>query len=345
MACEQEQTELDAVIAQLAQEAQAEADALAKRAESEAAKVGAGLEDDPAVLEAIGAAGGGAIGGPAGGAVGAAIGRVIGQFFTIEIEMRRVNFSLDLPEFRMTTKEIAFDLPAVTLRNRDIIFHTPSTRLERVKVGETPHTRCEGGGWLGLPSCTITWTPNYIDVPVPFMQEQRIVIGVPEVTMERKEISFDVPETRMERQEVGFDVPSVTLRSRLDQAARVQAEAEEMTGRYQGEAAVLAKKAKEAAKERLVPKVSGVFACHRRQIEAQLQSAPLQFDPAIASTQRALAEMSARGVPSDDDDYVTLNRSLGDLIAQRQALVAELQKALDQLTAAEQDAAHQIVGS
>lgn len=142
-----------------------------------------------------------------------------------------------------------------------------------------------------------------------------------------------------------MEAPAVTVRSRYDAAERAKAEADLLSSKFKSEAAVLAARVKERAKERLVPRVSAVFSCHRAQIERQIVSAPQQFDPGIAAANSALDEMKRRGVPADDDDYLQVRRARDDLIARREALVTSLQQAIENLNAAERQAVGQLLSS
>jgi len=347
MACEQHQAALDDEIAAIAQIAKEETDRLTAEADTALKNSGQVLGED-GLSGAVGAAVGAAVGsmaGPGGTAAGAVIGRELGKLFIINVTMQRTRMVIGLPSITMRSQSVAIDLPSVTMRNRDIIFSVPSTRMVRVKIGEKPETTCSGGGFLGLPQCTVRWTPIYADVPQPFMEENRIVLAIPEVTMQRNDWRFDVPDIRIEDQEIVFDVPSITIETQQDAAERAAGAAQDLSRQFQDRAASLATAAKERAKERLVPKVSAVFACHRANLEQQLTSLPQQFDPALSQTNAVLQDMASRSVPVGDDDYVRLLAQRDNLLSQRQNLVDQLQTQIVSLSAKEAEAIHAMVGS
>ena len=106
----------------------------------------------------------------------------------IDVSWKRTDISLDLPEVKIVDQRWVIDLPQVTMKDQSIIFHTPSIRMETQKTGEYPETRCTMvtkdiglGVKIDVPECTVWWSPIYIDVPVPFMQEHTIIMGIPEL--------------------------------------------------------------------------------------------------------------------------------------------------------------------
>ena len=347
MACEGQQAALDQEVAEIAEIAKQETDRLTQEADGALKTAGEAMGDN-GLSGAVGAAVGGAIGsaaGPGGTAVGAVIGREIGAFFVISVEMARTRFVLGLPTITMRSQGVAIDLPSVTMRNRDIIFSVPSVRMVQVKLGEKPETTCSGGGFLGLPQCTVRWTPIYTDVPQPYMEENRIVLGIPEITMQRNDWRFDVPDVRIEDQEIFFDVPQIKISTRQDAAQHAADAARDLSDQFQAKAASLASAAKERAKERIIPRLSALFSCHRSNLEQQLISLPQQFDPAINQTNQVLGDMAARSIPSSDDDYVRLVAQRDSLLAQRQQLVATLREKIDEISAKEAEAVHAMLGS
>lgn len=350
MACELEQQSFDDAVTELNEFASAKAEEFQKRAEVETREVSEDLEKDSDLGETIGAAGGGTVGGifggPAGAAAGAVIGREVGKLFDVEIEMKRVKFALDLPEFRMERQDLSFDVPQVTMRNRDVIFHTPSVRMKRVKGPPKPEVKCSGTSWRKpIPKCTVRWTDTWFDVPEPFMEEQRIVLGIPEVRMDTTSMALDLPTSTMRTQEISFDIPSIRITSRISEAKEVESKAAELTRRYERESETLSTEVKELSKERLVPRLRAVFDCHRSQVSAQMTAVTAPFDTALASLDASVEQLKARGVPADDDDITALADQRSRILADRATAVGELEKALDQLNAAERQSIDAMIGS
>ena len=350
MPCELEQKAFDEAVAEIDAFAEREAKEFAERAELETRDVAVDLEDDDDLATTVGTAAGAAAGGYVAGApgawVGGMIGREVGKLFEIDIVLKDVKFSMDVPQFKMERRDISFDVPEVTMRNRDIIFHTPSVRMKRIPGPPKPEITCSGTSWRKpIPKCTVRYSETWWDIPEPFMQEQRIVLGVPDITMKRNEVSFDVPTSAMKRQEFSFKVPSVTVKNKVAEAKKVESKAKELSKRFEREGELLTQQVKELSKERLVPALTPVFACHRQQIMAQLDAAPIPFDSALASIAASLSQLTAQGVPAGDDDYVGLLAQRDKVLADRAAAIDAVQAALKQLDDAEKQAVEAIIAS
>ncbi len=348
--CELEQKEFDEAIAEVDAFATAKADKFAKRAQEDTRDVAVDLEDDDDLAVIVGASAGAAAGtyiaGPVGGAVGGMIGREVGKLFIIDIEMRDVNFSLDVPQFSVERRDIKFDVPQVTMKNRDIIFHTPSVRMKRVKGPPIWKVKCTEPTWSKpIPKCTGWWDDTWIEIPEPFMQEQHIVLGIPEVRMDTTSLALDVPTSEMKRQDFSLKVPSVTVRSKVSEAKKVESKAKELTKKYEKEGERLTQEVKELSKERLAPRMVAVFSCHRGHITAQLEATPRPFDLALASINESLAQLTSKGVPSDDDDYAAISTQRDKLINDRAVAVDKMEEALELLNNAEKQAMASLFGS
>jgi len=350
MPCELEQKAFDDAVAAVDAFATQRAEEFAIRAQEETRDLGEDLEDDDDLAAAVGAsagaAAGGYVAGPVGVAVGGVIGREIGKLFIIEFEMRDVSFAMDIPQFKMERRDISFDVPQVTMKNRDIIFHTPSVRMKRIKGPPIWKVKCTEVTWRKpIPKCTGWWDDTWLDIPEPFMEEQRIVLGIPEVRMDTTRIAFDVPTSEMKRQDFSFQVPSVTIKSKVAEAKKVESKAKELSRRYEREGALLSEEVKELSKERLAPPLARVFACHRNQILAQIDAAPKPFDVALASLNESLAQLTAKGVPASDDDYIAVAAQRDKTLADRASAVEQMQQALEQLNASEKQAMESLIGS
>ncbi len=350
MQCEVEQQQFNDAIAEVEAFAASKAEAFATRAQEDTRDAAVDLEDDDDLAEIIGASAGAAAGtyiaGPVGGAVGGTIGREIGKLFIIEIEMREVGFSLDVPQFGMERRDIRFDVPQITMKSSDIIFHTPSIRMKRIPGAPIWRVKCTGPSWSKpIPECTGWWDETWLDVPEPFMEEQRIVIGIPEVRMDTVSVALDVPTSEMKRQEFSLSLPSVIVKSKVEEAKKVESKARELSRKYEQEGVRLTQEVKELSKERLAPRIVSVFSCHRSHIMAQLEAVPKPFDAALTSINEAISQLSAKGVPSNDDDFVALTTQRDKLLADRAAAVENIKKALEQLNLAETQAMENLLKS
>lgn len=281
------------------------------------------------VITGTGTALGTALGGPAGGAAGAYVADFLTKFFVVETKMNTVKISLDLPQVTIKDQDWIFDLPAVTVKDTDIIFHLPSIRMKRVKTGEYPEFRC--GGFP--PECKVTWSPIYVDVPEPFMEEHRIVIGIPEFYMNEQKFVVGVPEITMEQQDISFDLPSITIKTRADIGKEVSEEATALAN----ETKLLVEQKKESLKERMkieiVPKAIAMMNCFRDNLTEQKQLIYNAFDPAINQITESLKNLIARSVPETDDDYIKVKNNLDELLEKRKVAIAKIDTSLEELDA------------
>lgn len=281
------------------------------------------------VITAAGTTVGTYLGGPVGGAAGAYVADFLTKFFVVETNMNTVRVSLDLPEVTMKDQEWIFDLPSVTVKDSDIIFNLPSIRMKRVKTGEYPEITCHGF----IPQCTVTWSPIWADIPEPFMEEHRIVIGIPEFYMNEQRVVVGVPEITMERQDISFDLPSITIKTREDIGKEVSEEAAALAN----ETTILVNQKKESLKERMkieiLPKAISMMNCFRDNLTERKQEIYNSFDPAINQITEALKNLKAQSVPEDDDDYIKVKANLDQLFEKRKEALAKIDKSLEELEA------------
>lgn len=127
----------------------------------------------------------------------------------IDVQMKLQTWKFHLPQVAMREQTWKLDLPQVAMRRQEWIFHTPSVRMERRKTGEYPEFYCDTSTFI--PKCTVKWSPIYVDLPVPFMQEQRISLDVPEFTWDTTEMKLHVPEFTWELAEMKLHVPEFTV--------------------------------------------------------------------------------------------------------------------------------------
>ncbi|KFF24139.1 hypothetical protein [Chryseobacterium vrystaatense] len=281
------------------------------------------------VITGAGTAIGTSLGGPAGGAAGAYVADFLTKFFVVETTMNTVKISLDLPQVTIKDQDWIFDLPAVTVKDTDIIFNLPSIRMKRVKTGEYPEVTCHGFP----PQCTVKWSPIWADIPEPFMQEHRIVIGIPEFYMNEQKFVVGVPEITMEQQDISFDLPSITIKTRADIGKEVSDEAAALAN----ETKMLVDQKKESLKERMkieiVPKAIAMMNCFRDNLTEQKQLIYNAFDPAINQITESLKNLIAKSVPETDDDYIKVKSNLDGLFEKRKEALAKIDQSLVELEA------------
>lgn len=336
MNCTEKQENFKNAFAIVKEELEVEIAKITNETNEKAKDLADSAEDDNNLSEGIGIAAGTAIGsyfgGPAGGAVGASVGKEIGKLFEIEIYNREESIKFDLPEIKLGDKSFKFDLPEITMKDNDIIFNSIVIEMVRQKVGETPHTTCTTPTLRKpIPKCTVTWTPNYIEVPVPKTKEIRIVMSIPEVSMRTQEIIVSVPEISMKTQELILNIPSVKVTSKKDIGKELSNKANELIA----ESEVLVKGKKDIIRAKIkmevIPKATEMFECFKESIITKRALVSSSFDPAIEMLNQSLVNLVAQSVPQTDDDYVNLKNKLNSLVTQRENALKSFDEALMKL--------------
>lgn len=255
----------------------------------------------------------------------------------------------DTPTVTVRDQRLVFGVPQVTLAQRDIIFGTPSVRMERVKGGQYPEVFCEdtwihlfGGKTKGVPKCTVRWSDIWLDVPVPFMEEQRITMGIPEFTFDDTEVIMGVPEFSMERQRWVTALPQFTVHSVLLNAGDLKAEADQMQSRV----AVT----RENQQRDSVSAVHGLFSCYRDRTEGQRRSAAAMFNVSISQLDGVITTLTDQGadpssVPAAGGQSSDLIANRARLIEQRDTALAGFDTALATLDASEKTAIEQLTAT
>jgi hypothetical protein len=197
------------------------------------------------------------------------IGGVVG--FTFKVDWADVSIKFDLPEFVMKTQEWSFDVPQVTMRDQTMIFHTPSVRMKTVKIGQKP----EFGPW------GVKFTDLLADVPEPFMQEHRIVMGVPEFKVDRTAMVLDIPEVTMKTQEIIIGLPQFTLVDVQGEIGEYQARAEQFKDASQAKFDLVKTAFTTDAREQIGVAANTFFSCLRTQIQNKRAEAAASLEPAI----------------------------------------------------------------
>jgi hypothetical protein len=215
----------------------------------------------------------------------------------------------DLPSVTMRTKEMSMDIPEVTMERKDIIFHVPAIRMVPKKIGQRPV-------WYG--PFKMVWEDIIIDVPEPYMEEKRISFDLPSVTMKRHDWKMDIPEFTMEQQTWIIGLPQITVKNVTVETDKLKAGGD----RLSEEGQMLA----ESMKAEINMLISGGTALATQSSIGLKTQIAAQFDSAIATMQKVIAELVAQGidpikVPGAGGD-VNLRKQLAELIAQREAALA-----------------------
>lgn len=236
----------------------------------------------------------------------------------IDVDWRTISIALDLPEVTMTLQDWSLDLPQVTMRDKRIVFHTPSVRMERKKIGQYPVFH----GWR------VRWKDIYADVPVHFMQEHEIIMGIPEVRMDRTSIKLDIPEFTMRTQELKFDVPQITVRSISVEAGELKEDAEEKADEMRAEIAATRQSVLGGAADRIAATASTYFTCMRTQIQMRRDEIAAAFEPGIAMTRSALSKLEDVKANAEAE---AMRERLADLMAKRDAATVQFDAVVAQI--------------
>jgi hypothetical protein len=336
MNCKEKQEGFKNAFEKVREELESEIRIITEKTTQKAKELADSADSDNNLSEGIGIAAGTAIGsyfgGPAGGAVGASVGKEIGKLFEVEIYNREEIIKFDLPEIRLSEQSFKFDLPEITMKENDIFFNSVVIEMVRQKVGETPHQTCSSPTWeKPIPECTITWTPNYIEVPIPKTKEIRISMSLPEVSMRTQEIIVSIPEISMRTQDLILNIPSIKVTSKKDIGEELSEKANELIA----ESKVLIKGKKEIIRAKIkmdvIPKATEMFNCFKNSIIAKRAIVSSSFDPAIEMLNQSLLNLVAQGVPQTDDDYINLKHQLNSLVTQRGKALESFDAALEKL--------------
>lgn len=252
----------------------------------------------------------------------------------IDIQWERTEFVMDLPEVTMKEQTWSLDLPQVTVRDQEIIFHTPSTRTERVKTGEYPEFYCEGGF---PPKCTVRWSPMWADLPVPFMQEQRIVMGVPEFRMDRTSFVWSLPEFRMTTQRLALHLPQITIKNISVEAEKAKKKGEELSAQTTQATQSIKATYKERAKMEHGWEAAALFECYQIEILKSRDAGLAQFATGIAMAEAAIASMAANKVPADNENFLKMSAQLSATLKARDDFLNQMQQNIDRMSKSQAD--------
>ncbi len=270
----------------------------------------------------------------------------------IDVSWKRTDISLDLPEVKIVDQRWVIDLPQVTMKDQSIIFHTPSIRMETQKTGEYPETRCTMvtkdiglGVKIDVPECTVWWSPIYIDVPVPFMQEHTIIMGIPEFKMDRTEFVVGVPEFTMKIQKIALDLPQFTVKNISVEANKAKEKGDALSEEARTRGAKLKENFKENAKVELGTDVTALFDCYQSDLMQRKNDAMKQFENGVNLIQSTISAMVANKIPDDNESLMKMKLSLADLIAKRDAFAVNIQEKFVELGKQQKSFFEKLIGA
>lgn len=264
----------------------------------------------------------------------------------IDVAMKLQTWRFHLPQVAMREQTWRLDLPQVAMRRQEWIFHTPSVRMERKKTGEYPEFYCDTSTLI--PKCTVKWSPIYTDVPVPFMQEQRISLDVPEFTWDSTEMKLHVPEFTWEETEMKLHVPEFTVNAirfnwPIDIADEAKArgdalteKAKDLEARSVAESKKLEKEFRFQAVAIITDSLNEEFGKTEAQLESERTSAMKKFADSLAMIKsleesvtgkendefrKQLAENRKSLIESQEKARVQFEEALAKLIEQKKVAI------------------------
>jgi hypothetical protein len=262
--------------------------------------------------------------------------------FDVDVKWKDTDIIFDLPSVTMRNQDIIFGVPQTTVKDREMRFGVPGIRMVRHKTGQYPETTCHDT-WIrigplktkGAPSCTVTWHDIYIDIPEPYVQQVRIVMGIPEFRWDDTRIVMGIPEVTMQRQRWVVGVPQFTVRSTVLNPGPIEDRSSSLQNRIA--------ETRQNQQRDMTKDLSGLYGCYRdgiaqkRADTANLFAASInQLDTIIKSvTQQGGNPAALEGQDGTTSDLVARR---ADLVAKRDAALASFDKSLTDLDMSEKTA-------
>ncbi|SEH40751.1 hypothetical protein [Tardiphaga sp. OK245] len=206
----------------------------------------------------------------------------------IDVTWDVVVIKLDLPEVTMKLQEWSFDVPQTELVQREMVFHTPSVRMETRKVGQYPE----------FHGFSVSWKDILIDVPVTFMQEQKIIMGIPEFRMGRVSVKLDIPEFTMKTQEIKLNLPQFTVKSISAEVHKVEERAQRLQGEMKTEVDAGRKEVAYSGGTEITKATNTLFTCLRTNIQMKKDQTLAVLEPSIVMFRDTATKL--RSINSDE---------------------------------------------
>lgn len=231
--------------------------------------------------------------------------------FDIKVDWKDVPMIFHLPSVTMKDHRVVIGLPEVTMRDRDLIFHTPSVRMVSRKIGQYPE----------FHGFTVRWKDIIVDVPEPFMQEQRIRMGIPEFALRDRDIVLGLPSITMVESRIVLRLPQFTIREVSVIVSDMKSAAED--AKRDAEAGIRddLRQVGGQSQQRIVAAVNRLFGASRDKMIEQRDQGLVVFDNLANALRGTLADLRGRQAQGD---------VIGNLETSLQKALNDRQTALDQ---------------
>jgi hypothetical protein len=255
--------------------------------------------------------------------------------FNFDVTWDNVDIIFGMPTVTVRDQDLIFGVPQVTMRTQEMIFHTPSVRMERRKTGEYPEIVCDHAF---IPSCTVHWSPIYIDVPVPFMQEQRVKLDIPEFTFADTRIRMGIPEFSIVQTRWVIGLPQFKLTSVYLNSGQIRDRSEALQKRVGT--------TRTAMTQETAADIHALYDCQRSSLVQNRNDAGAKFTAGLNVMDAVIQSLRAQGAdPSKMPDGSDMTAKRAALEAQRTLAMAKFDDALDKLNQSEKDSIASLGGA
>jgi len=262
--------------------------------------------------------------------------------FDVNVKWQNTDIIFDLPSVTMRNQDIVFGVPQTTMKDRDMSFGVPGIHMVRHQTGQYPETTCHDT-WIhvgpiktkGPPSCTVSWHPIYVDIPEPYMQQVRIVMGIPEFRWDDTRIVMGLPEVTMQRQRWVIGVPQFTVRSVVLNPGPIEDRSSKLQNRIA--------ETRQNQQRDMTQDLSGLYACYREGITEKRTDTANLFSASINQLDSIIKSVTQQGgnpaaLVSQDGTTSDLVARRAELVAKRDAALASFDKSLGDLDTSEKAA-------
>ncbi|SCB08302.1 hypothetical protein GA0061099_1001230 [Bradyrhizobium yuanmingense] len=252
----------------------------------------------------------------------------------IDVSWEVVTIKLDLPEVTMKLQDWSFDIPQTELVQREIIFHTPSVRMETRKVGQYPE----------FHGFTVRWKDILIDVPVPFMQEQKIIMGVPEFRMGRVGVKLHIPEFAMRTQEIKLNLPQFTVKNIRAEVRTVEERSQQLQAAMKAEVAAGRKEVANSAGTDISKAANTLFTCLRTNIQVKKDQTLAVLEPSIVMFRDTASKLRSINSTETSARAAEMEGQLSALLERKAQIAKDFEKQIDDLIEQEKKTVEAILG-
>lgn len=261
--------------------------------------------------------------------------------FDIEIDSRRQDFALDLPQVTMKPQTFALNLPETKMGRQSWKYKIPAVRMKLRCIDGPPEVVCE---WkvrsIGMGIKTKVWTCKTrrgkqicTDIPETYMQEVETVLDLPQLTMVRRDFRTNIPEVTMKTTKLSFNVPTITLKNLRTELRELEDRGNALGEQTKADSEALAQSMEAEIAKANADAMADQYACNRAELEAQRDEKLGEIDAMIQVATAArdkAAEVGAKDMAASNE------KVLADLVAARAAFSTQMEDALAKLTSGEE---------